>query len=132
MLAKPGGVRLLDKLSFLLRSLGHSSKIADPATLRTGGCEFCLSRSDKHTNKYEEEPERVIVIPVHGSAKNAFYFIFTPMDIKKVRPSAGSTPGPGYPPALRVKYLSSKRLFTPALILTFEKILYVAVRSATL
>src|SRR5688572_28105435 len=50
---------------------------------------------------------------------NLSTYNLTPKLIKKALPSAGSAPGPGYPPARRVKYLSSRRLLMPALRLRF-------------
>ena len=42
------------------------------------------------------------------------FYKLAPIETKKFRPSAGNAPGPGYPPALLVKYLTSATLLIPA------------------
>jgi UDP-N-acetyl-D-mannosaminuronic acid dehydrogenase len=46
-----------------------------------------------------------------------FFYNLIPNDKNAVLPSAGNTPGPGYPPALRVKYFSLNTLLIPALMI---------------
>ena len=46
-----------------------------------------------------------------------FFYNLIPKEKNAVLPSTGKTPGPGYPPALRVKYFWSNKLLIPVLMM---------------